>query len=332
MHVKPVLYKEKLLWLRLQRGWSQEEAAFHCGASDKKQYHLWETGKTRLPHASQLAAITAGFSLGSVDEILLRPGAAPDAALQIFYSAHYRQPLPDGRAEQLHDEPPYRLVCFSLDGVLLRGYHFAWEEIWNLLGEDREQRKKGLKLFHTGRLSYEDWCLWCCDIFRSHDLRREQLEALARRFSVIDNLKPGLQALRSAGFRLAIISGSLDIFLQALIPDHAQWFDQVFINRMQFDSNGSIQGIIPTPFDFERKPDAVRYLCSLYGFHTAQSICVGSNFVDKHLIDVAGRTIAFNSTSDEVQELFDWRLDSDNFMDLVDSILALNLPSLAATP
>lgn len=321
--MKPVLYKEKLLWLRLQNGWSQEEAASHCGASDKKQYHLWETGKTRLPHASQLATIAAGFSLENVDDILLRPGAIPDTDLQIFYNAHFRRPLPSGRIEPLRDEPPYRLICFALDGVLLRGYHFAWEEIWNLLGEDRELRKKGLRLFHTGRLSYEDWCLWCCDIFRSHDLRHEQLVTLASRFRVIDNLEQGVQALRRAGYRLAIISGSVDVFLQTLIPDHAKWFDQVFINRMQFDSHGSILGITPTPFDFERKPDAVRYLCSLYGFHTLQSICVGSNFVDKHLIEVAGRTIAFNSTSDEVQELFDWRLDSDNFMDLVDSILAL---------
>ncbi|HQQ73968.1 MAG TPA: HAD hydrolase family protein, partial [Pseudomonadales bacterium] len=120
------------------------------------------------------------------------------------------------------------------------------------------------------------------------------------------------------------------IFLQTLIPDYAQWFDQVFINRMEFDTQGRIINIVPTPFDFERKPDAVRYLCSLYGLHTAQSICVGSSFVDKHLIEAAGKTIAFNSSSDEIQELFDIRVDSDNFMALVDVILALNTQQLAA--
>ena len=78
--MKPILYKEKLLWLRLQQGWSQEEAAFHCGASDKKQYHLWETGKTRLPRAAQLAAIAGGFKLKNADDILIRPGDAPDPA------------------------------------------------------------------------------------------------------------------------------------------------------------------------------------------------------------------------------------------------------------
>src|SRR6478609_3708604 len=92
--MKPILYKEKLLWLRLQKGWSQEEAAFHCGASDKKQYHLWETGKTRLPRATQLTAIASGFGLENGDELLLKPGETPDATLQIFYSAHFRQTLP----------------------------------------------------------------------------------------------------------------------------------------------------------------------------------------------------------------------------------------------
>ena len=321
--MKPVLYKEKLLWLRLQQGWSQEEAAFHCGASDKKQYHLWETGKTRLPQASQLAAIAAGFKLDSADDILIRPGDALDPALQIFYSAHFRQPLSVEIATPEIEEQSYRLICFSLDGVLLRGFQFSWEEVWGLLDDTGEQRKKGLKLFHTGRISYEDWCLWCCDIYRSHDLRQQQLQALAQRYSVITNLAEGLQALRDAGFRLALVSGRLDIFLETLIPDYAQWFDQVFINRMQFDNQGRILGITPTPFDFERKPDAVRYLCSLYSFHTAQSICVGGSFVDKHFIEAAGKTIALNSTSDEIQELFDIRVDSDNFMDLVAAVLTL---------
>jgi hypothetical protein len=41
------------------------------------------------------------------------------------------------------------------------------------------------------------------------------------------------------------------------------------------------------------------------------------------LIEAAGKTIAFNSTSDEIQELFDIRIDSDNFMNLVAVVLAL---------
>ncbi|MBK8287760.1 MAG: hypothetical protein IPK95_03250 [Cellvibrionales bacterium] len=338
--MKPVLNKEKLLWLRLQKGWSQEEAAVHCAASDKKQYHLWETGKTRLPRAAQCLSIAKGFGLGSVDEILLKPGESPDAALQIFYNAHFRQPLPMGRegveskgakTDQSGSEAlPYRLICFSLDGMLLRGFQFSWEEVWGLFDHTGEQRKKGLKLFHTGRMSYEDWCLWCCDIYRSHDVRQHQLVALAQRYTVIDHLAEGLQLLRDAGFRLALVSGGLDIFLQTLIPDYARWFDQVFINRMEFDAEGRILKMVPTPFDFERKPDAVRYLCSLYGLHSAQSICIGSSFVDKHLIDAAGKTIAFNSSSDEIRELFDMRVDSDNFMDLAKTLLQLNAPQLAA--
>lgn len=328
--MKPVLNKEKLLWLRLQKGWSQEEAAFHCGASDKKQYHLWETGKTRLPQAAQLEAIVKGFDLENRDDILLKPGETPDTTLQIFYSAHFRHAVPVDMRVPDGEEQPYRLVCFSLDGVLLRGFQFSWEAVWSLLGDAGEQRKKGLKLFHTGRMSYEDWCLWCCDIYRSHDLRRPQLIEMIQRYTVIGQLTAGLQRLRAAGFRLALISGGLDIFLQTLIPDYAQWFDQVFINRMEFDSQGRIINIVPTPFDFERKPDAVRYLCSLYGLHTAQSICVGSSFVDKHLIEAAGKTIAFNSSSDEIQELFDIRVDGDNFMALADVILALNTQQLAA--
>jgi hypothetical protein len=46
--------------------------------------------------------------------------------------------------------------------------------------------------------------------------------------------------------------------------------------------------------------------------------------VDKHLIGAAGKTIAFNSTSDEIQALFDMRIDTDDFQVLAEVLLALN--------
>ena len=321
--VRPLLNKEKLLWLRLQRGWSQEEAAEHCRASDKKQYHLWETGKTLLPRTAQLHAMAGGFGI-AVDELLLKPGQTPDLPLQIFYNAHYHRPTDNGAETNGQQEPNYRLACFSLDGVLLRGFQFSWEEIWDMLGEPVSLRKKGLKQFHTGKMSYADWCLWCCGIFRSHHLQRAQLQALAQRYHVIAHLHEGIDMLRAAGFHIALIAGGLDTFLETLIPDYPQLFEQVFINRLLFDARDELCGVVPTPFDLEQKPDAVRYLCSLYSLHTAQSVYVGSNYVDKHMIRAAGKTIAFNSPSDEIRQVFDITLHSEDFRDVASAIIAMN--------
>jgi phosphoserine phosphatase len=320
--VKPLLYKEKLLWIRLNKGWSQEKAAEHCHASDKKQYHLWETGKTLLPRAYQLDAMANGLGI-TVDELLLKPGQTPELPLQIFYNAHYRRPMGE-LTQSEHAEKHYRLVCLSLDGALLRGFQFSWEEIWHMLGDPLNLHKKGLQMFHSGKISYADWCLWCCEIFRSYQLNREQLHALAQHYSVIKNFHAGMAALRAAGFRIALVAGGIDTFLQALIPDYPQLFDQVFINKLLFDPSGTLMGVVPTPFDLERKPDAIAYLCSLYGLHTAQSIYVGSNFVDKYVIRTAGKTIALNSPSDEIQQLFDISLTSEDFCELANTIISLN--------
>ncbi len=311
------LYKEKLLWLRLQHGWSQEEAAQRCGTPDKKQYHLWETGKTERPRARNIEGIVRGFELETSADILLQPGQVIAPELRIFYAAHFNRPDLHNPIATASIQNGARLICFSLDQTLTQGYQLSWKEVWGLLGKESVLRKKGLKLFHTGQMSYEGWCSWCCQIYRRHQITRAQLEALAGKFTLFPGVREGLQELRDSGFKLALVSGSLDVFLDVLLPDYSTLFDQVFINRSHFDANGIIRSMTPTPFDQERKADAIRYLCSLYGIEPAQSVYVGSAYIDKFVINAAGKTIAFNSTSDEIRDVFDITLDAAHFNTLV---------------
>jgi hypothetical protein len=45
----------------------------------------------------------------------------------------------------------------------------------------------------------------------------------------------------------------IDVFLQEKIPDYAELFDYVFINKFQFDQQGLFTGIATTKYDFEGK-------------------------------------------------------------------------------
>jgi len=163
------LYREKLLWLRLNRGWSQEEAAFQCEAADKKQYHLWETGKTERPRQNSLEGIRKAFQLDSIEDIILSPQDQPAPELVIFYNAHFglkQKPITTATPHKGH----YKLVCFDVDATLIHGLDFSWKAVWEALGDPQQDRKKGLRLFHTHKLSYEEWCHWCCEIFKQKGL------------------------------------------------------------------------------------------------------------------------------------------------------------------
>jgi len=55
--------------------------------------------------------------------------------------------------------------------------------------------------------------------------------------------------LRARGYRLAVISGTLDLTLDLLFPEHP--FEEVYTNRIWFDERGLIAGWEATPYDME---------------------------------------------------------------------------------
>lgn len=323
------LYREKLLWLRLNKGWSQEEAAFQCDAADKKQYHLWETGKTERPRKHSLTGICAAFELGSPDEIILSPQQQPAPELTIFYNAHFGKKAEMHFTHDQHNDLPFKLICFDLDATLIHGLDFSWKAVWNTLGDTDQQRKQGLRLYHSGNLGYEEWCHWCCKILQQKGLNKNTLEGIARQFKAAPQLQQGLKQLKQQGFKLAIISGGIFCFLEQLIPNHAELFDYTFINKFHFDKQGKLQYIQPTPFDFDTKPEGIRYICSAEGFSPQQTIFVGSTFVDKFVINAAGYSIGYANPSDEIRELFDQSLIGNDFSLVVNAISDLNAKTQA---
>lgn len=313
------LNKEKLLWLRLSSGWSQEEAAEHCNASDRKQYHLWETGKTQRPRQKSLLDIANGFHLNSPNELILKPSEPPTPDHQIFYDAHFG--VHTSTQQTTTADSQIKAICFGLDNTLVHGYEFCWKPIWSLLDNGEQIRKQGLKSFHTGKMDYEQWCLWCCRQFRQQGISKHQLTELALQFKPISNLQQGLEKFKKANLRLAILSGSVDLFLDTLIPQHQDYFELSFTNRLVFDDQDVIQSIIPTPFDLQKKSDGIRYIAGLLELNPAQIAFVGNNFVDRYIINTVGRSYCFGEASDVNQELFDCFLTSKDFSVVADMIL-----------
>jgi|GEM_PF-7065018 len=302
------LYREKLFWLRdCEKGWSQEEAAWECDASDKKQYHLWESGKTLCPRKISLEKIAKAFNLSSYKEIILYPSETPDPKFLTYYYDNFGRSELNSIQEESGNHPydGYKLVCFDLDGTLLKGFDFSWKVVWDFYGKSGNiKRKEGLKLFHTKQI-----------------LTRIQLKSIAKKFKLTKNLYSALNLLIANGYSLAIICGGINTFLEDLIPDYSNYFKHVFINRFHFDKNGKITSVTPTPFDFENKSRGVEFICNELNVLPSESVFVGEAFNDKHVIDTVGLSIGFQPKSIEIEELFDHIIYEDDLMLVANKII-----------
>lgn len=317
------LYKEKLLWLRLNQGWSQEEAALRCGAPDKKTYHLWETGKIERPQARNLLKIVRGFKLQATDEIILKPTDAPEPELSALYGVHFNSRALDASARAAKapmGTSRHKLICFDMDATLIHGLELSPRAIWEALGDEENNRKHGIRSYYTGKFTYTEWCLWVAEFFRHKGLTQERFREIVRQYHLAPCLREGLTQLKQQGFKLAIVSNGLGGFMDELFPDWSEYFDDFLVNRLIFSETGLVQSVIPSPYGIEGKVDAIRSLGEKYAFSMNEVIFVGSSFLNRQVAFETGLTIGYANPSAEISDFFDANVEDDNFKNVVDLI------------
>lgn len=195
----------------------------------------------------------------------------------------------------------YDLVCFDVDGTLVT--HPREKTVWQVLNErflgSDHLNEERLAAYLRGEISYPEWvALDIGDWMRAGATRGEILEGIAD-LRLVSGARETLGALKRAGCRLAVISGTLDICLDTLFPDHP--FDDVHTNRIRFDLEGRIAGWEATPFDMDGKARALREIAAREEIPLERSAFVGDHSNDVAAARLAGLAIAFNPKSEEIE-------------------------------
>ena len=195
----------------------------------------------------------------------------------------------------------YDLVCFDVDGTLVT--HPEEKTVWEILnvrfvGTDRLNEER-YRMYRSGEISYPEWvALDIGDWLRAGATRDEIVRQIGA-LRLVGGTRATLAALKNAGCKLAVISGTLDICLDTLFPDHP--FDEVYTNRIHFDDNGRISGWEATPFDMDGKARALREIAAREGIPLERCAFVGDHRNDVAAAREAGFAIAFNPKSEEIE-------------------------------
>jgi phosphoserine phosphatase len=89
------------------------------------------------------------------------------------------------------------------------------------------------------------------------------------------------------------------------MPDHKNYFDDVFINKVSFDKVGNISKVCPTNYDEENKVNALKEICKREGFTPEECVFIGDHRNDIHIAEAAGFSIGFNPNSDTFAQIVD---------------------------
>ena len=199
----------------------------------------------------------------------------------------------------------YKLICFDLDGTIIDDVIFIWQTLNEGLGVSKAARQHGIDSFKSGKFTYNEWAHYDIAEWKKLNATKEKILSLLKDLKLVSGARETLSKLKEEGYKLALISGSLDIALHILLPDYNEIFDDVFINKLKFNDDGSIDTVDPTKHDFEHKATALKEIAAREGLELSECVFVGDHENDLYVAEEAGFSIAFNCKSDMLAQISD---------------------------
>ena len=210
------------------------------------------------------------------------------------------------------------LICFDVDGTLIT--HPSGMVIWEVLnlkfGGSRDINKRRYEMYHRGELPYDEWVALDVGGWISAGATRADIVEVASEFSLVDGARETVEELRRRGYKLAVISGTLDVLLEHLFPGHP--FDTVYTNRVFFDEGGKLTRWKATPFDGHGKPLALREIANKYNIPLSRSAFVGDGENDVPLLGLPGLFVAYEPRSPRLEAGADLVIRDSGFIRLLD--------------
>jgi phosphoserine phosphatase len=195
--------------------------------------------------------------------------------------------------------------------------------VWEVLNERftgrAEQNVDRYAKYRSGELSYAEWVALDVGGWQRAGATRTEIIAALAPLRLVDDTRGALETLKRAGYRLVVISGTLDLLLHTLLPHPP--FDDIYANHIGFDDVGRISHWRATPFDMEGKAEAFRAVAQAWGIPLARCAYVGDSANDIWVAREAGFTLAFNPKSPELVAVADVTVRSSSLRSILPHFL-----------
>ena len=213
----------------------------------------------------------------------------------------------------------YRLVCFDLDGTLVDETKSVWESIHIFLDIDQERRRRAKEKYYAREITYQEWADHDMVMWSERKVKKEDFLKAISHLRLMEGARETLLELKKRGYKLVLLSGSLSLVLDLLIPDYKEVFDHIYINHIFFDEDGNISGAdwLGHQSDEEGKAEELKDVCRRFGIPLEQSVFVGDEKNDLGAMEIAGLGIAFNSISERLNQAADLIIEKKDVREIL---------------
>ncbi len=217
----------------------------------------------------------------------------------------------------------YKLVCFDVDGTLIDNVEYSWQLFHDYFRIDAEKREQAKKKFYNGEISYLEWAEHDINMWIEAGVKKEDfLKAMKdSKIRLMEGALETIAKLKKKGLKLAIISGSINIMLDFLLPDYKELFDDVFLSRIYFDSKGNINKVEATKYDMSEKANALKKIAKREKLKLSECVFIGDHHNDIEISKQAGLAIAFDAKDEGLKKVSDLIIDKKDLKEILKYII-----------
>ncbi|MFA5828569.1 MAG: HAD family phosphatase [Candidatus Shapirobacteria bacterium] len=191
----------------------------------------------------------------------------------------------------------FQLVCFDLNKTLIS--ENTWYELNLAMGMTAEEDQALFALYQKGELTYVDWQKELERIYiKNGKATRENISKVIYNYTYRVGAKEVIEYLKSKGYTLALISGSIDVLVERVARE-CGISHYLANNTFVYDKNNYLKEIKCLGGDVEVKGLQLRQLCEELKIDITQVVCVGDGDNDFEIFKLSGHGITFEGSKIE---------------------------------
>lgn len=193
--------------------------------------------------------------------------------------------------------PEIKLVCFDLDKTLITKN--SWYDLNLALGMTPEEDQKLYDEYYAGKITYKEWIHELLTLFLKKG--KANLETITKALSVYtlsDGAREMVDYVRSKGYKVALISGSMDVQVDLVAKDLGIGLAKA-TNDFIFDENDDLKDIVTLADDKIAKLNFLEGFCRELGIEITECACVGDGDNDIELFRKTKHGITFTGSKIE---------------------------------
>ncbi len=213
-----------------------------------------------------------------------------------------------------------RLVCMDVDSTFVKGEFI--NELADLVGV-KEQVAAITTRAMRGEIEFKQALAERVKLLEG--LPIDKARELGDRLELTPGAQQFVRTLKSLGFRVGLVSGGFDFFVDELKTRFG--LDFAFANELEVGDGvltGRVQGTIVDP---ERKAQVLRDMAKVYKCRLEQTVAIGDGANDMLMLQTAGLGIAFRAKP-KLQEVADMSLNHHERLDTLLFLMGFNARDL----